>query len=112
MTNYIEAWPGYGLHGEGSGKFAHKQLPVAAHKLSDVEQLAFELRTLHRRIGDVSWALDEGLSAVRKAAGGYRQPDPSTGRPLEFEGIDPDVLARRVLRAARLVRALEGISLE
>ena len=65
---------------------------VAAHEVKDIEQLAFELRTLHRRIGDVSWALDKGL--------------------IEFEDIDPEVLARRVLRAARLVRALEGISLE
>ena len=71
----------------------------------DVELLAFELRTLHRRIGDVSWALDEGLNAVRKAAAGYRQPD------IEVEFTYPEVLARRVLRAVRVVRRLKDLDL-
>jgi hypothetical protein len=98
-------------NGDAQGSIKVAGVPVA-HQLADVEDLAHKLRLIHRKIGEVSWALDEGLSAIRKTAGGYRQPDPATGRPVEFDGIAPAVLARRVLHAARVLRRLEEISLD
>jgi hypothetical protein len=67
------------------------------------------LEAARRVVDDTLWSLDEGLSAVRKAEAGYRNPDPETGRQVEFEGISSIELVGRIARAEGLVSRLETI---
>lgn len=91
-------------NGEIARELHKGALATVNASLQNAEELSHELRQMHKRLGDVSWALDEGLRTLRIAAAGDQRFGVANFVPI-------GEIADRIARAARVVSRLKNIDI-